>query len=188
MLLRQRNTPSGKVLELCQGDLTAQAVDAIVNAANAHLQHGGGMAAAIVHKGGRVIQEESDAWVRAHGPVGYDTPAHTSAGKLPCRYVIHAVGPVWGEGDEDARLMAAVGGALRRAGELGLESVALPAISTGIFGFPKGRAAGLIYAAVWAFFQQAEASSIRLARVVIYDDATREAFEAAWDMWVRGAG
>ena len=106
-----------------QGDITQEQVDAIVNAANSHLQHGGGVAGVIAHKGGQVIQQESHAWVRAHGPVSHAKPAYTSAGRLPCRYIIHAVGPVWGAGDEDHKLSAAVRGSLERADELNLRSI-----------------------------------------------------------------
>ncbi|RPJ52035.1 MAG: macro domain-containing protein, partial [Chloroflexi bacterium] len=84
-------------LEIAQGNLTQELVDAIVNAANKHLAHGGGVAAAIAEAGGPSIQQESEAWVRKHGPVTNAEPAYTHAGKLPARYVIHAVGPVWGE-------------------------------------------------------------------------------------------
>ena len=87
--------PSGQRLEIVQGDITGETVDAIVNAANSHLQHGAGVAGAILRRGGYQIQQESLEWVRQHGPVTHAEPAYTSAGKLPCRYVIHAVGPVW---------------------------------------------------------------------------------------------
>lgn len=130
------------MLQLVEGDITTAKVDAIVNAANAHLQHGGGVAGIISRKGGPVIQRESDLWVREHGSVRHAEPAVTSGGSLPCRYVLHAVGPVWGEGDEDRKLAEAVTGSLRAADQLELTSIAFPAISTGIFGFPKeiGRA------------------------------------------------
>jgi O-acetyl-ADP-ribose deacetylase (regulator of RNase III) len=173
--------PAGQVVELAQGDLTEQEVDAIVNAANRRLQHGAGVAGAIVRRGGPAIQQESDAWVRQHGPVSHAEPAYTTAGRLPCKMVIHAVGPVWGEGDEDARLEAAVLGALRRAAELELQSIALPAISTGIFGFPKQRAAEVILGAVRGYFTTQPESGLRLARVVLYDPPTLGAFQAAWD-------
>ena len=110
VVILQATMTKRRRLELAQGDLTEEPLDAIVNAANAHLQHGGGVAGAIVRKGGYQIQEESNAWVRKYGPVSHAKPAYTSAGKLPCHYIIHAVGPVWGEGDEDAKLAAAVSG------------------------------------------------------------------------------
>lgn len=173
------SVPSGLILEIVQGDLTAERVDAIVNAANSHLTHGGGVAGAIASRGGPQIQAESDAWVHEHGPVGHARPAWTRAGSLPCRYVIHAVGPVWGEGDEDAKLSAAIRGSLDLAVELGLASVSFPAISTGIFGFPLERAARVITTALAAWMGAHPASSLRLVRLVLYDDFAAREFERA---------
>jgi O-acetyl-ADP-ribose deacetylase (regulator of RNase III) len=172
--------PSGQRLQLVQGDLTEEGVDAIVNAANSALAHGGGVAGAIARKGGSQIQEESVRWVQEHGPVRHAEPAYTRAGRLPCRYVIHAVGPVWGEGDEDAKLSAAVSGSLALADQLRLASLALPAISTGIFGFPKARAARLILAAIQDYLRQNPASGLKQIRLVLYDQPTLEAFQNAW--------
>jgi O-acetyl-ADP-ribose deacetylase (regulator of RNase III) len=171
---------SGVLLQLVQGDLTLEQVDAIVNAANAPLRHGGGLAGAIVRRGGPSIQAESDAWLRQHGPVTHDRPAYTGAGDLPCRYVIHAVGPVWGEGDEDNKLAAAVRGSLQVAAELGLASVALPAISTGIFGFPVERAAVIILSNIYNFFSPKPQVSLRLVRLVELDAAKLTIFRQAW--------
>jgi O-acetyl-ADP-ribose deacetylase (regulator of RNase III) len=179
-ILVRRDYPGGRAFHLVQGDLLAEDVDAIVNPANSGLAHGGGVAGLIVARGGQVIQDESYAWVRAHGPAGHDRPAVTSAGALPCRYVIHAVGPVWGSGDEDAKLAAAVGGSLRVAEELGLASISLPAISTGIFGFPKERAAPVILAAVNDHLKQS-AGSLRVVRLVLYGDEMAAAFLKAWE-------
>lgn len=181
MLLRQWTSPAGKVIELHQGDLTTQEVDAIVNAANRQLRHGAGVAGAIVWRGGAEIQRESDAWVRVHGPVSHAEPAYTSAGRLPCRYIIHAVGPVWGEGDEDNKLRAAVLGSLRRAEELGLCSIAFPAISTGVFGFPKDRAAVILVSGIRQYFASRPETSLHLARIVLWDDESVGAFQSAWD-------
>jgi O-acetyl-ADP-ribose deacetylase (regulator of RNase III) len=187
-ILREQVLPGGQKIQVARADLTEERVDAIVNAANSQLQHGGGLAAAIVRKGGPEIQEESDAWVRQYGPVAHDTPAYTRAGNLPARYVIHAVGPVWGEGDEDAKLAGAVSGALRVADWLALESVALPAISTGIFGFPKERAAGVILTAIRQFFALNPAAGIKLVRLALFDQPTLDAFLKEWDQipWDKG--
>ena len=182
-VLAEKVLPSGQRLQVVQGDLTQERVDAIVNPANAHLQHGGGVAGAIVRKGGSQIQSESDAWVRERGPVDHAEPAYTGAGALPCRYVIHAVGPVWGEGDEDARLAAAVAGSLRVADRLGLASLSLPAISTGIFGFPKDRAARVILSAVHEYYGENPDSGVRLVRLCLFDEETVEAFLDAWQSW-----
>jgi O-acetyl-ADP-ribose deacetylase (regulator of RNase III) len=173
--------PTGQTLQIVQGDITREPADAIVNAANARLRHGGGVARAIVEAGGRVIQEESDEWVRAHGPVPHARPAWTSAGRLPVKYVIHAVGPVWGEGQEDAKLSEAVHGILQVSDELNLETVSVPAISTGIFGFPKERAAGIVFEALRAYFKNHSASGIGTIRLVLFDPPTLEAFLERWD-------
>ena len=169
-IVAEQDLPSGQIVRLVHGDLTEEKVDAIVNAANPQLAHGGGVAGAIVHKGGQEIQAESDFWVREHGPVSHERPAITSAGRLPCRYVIHAVGPVWGEGDEDAKLRAAVTGALTLADERALTNLALPAISTGIFGFPKDRGARVILNAIVDYFSDKLETSLREVRVTLIDE------------------
>ena len=179
-VLKEHVFPSGQRLQIVQGDFTVEAVDAIVNAANAYLKHGGGVAAAISRKGGPQIQEESDAWVRQHGPVPHAEPAFTGAGRLPARYVIHAVGPVWGEGDEDTKLRRAVQGSLKRAEELGLASITFPAISTGIFGFPKERAAGIIYSSIRDYLAETPESSLTQIRLTLYDQPTLDAFLRQW--------
>ena len=181
-VLAERVLAGDHTVALVRGDLTAEIADAIVNAANAHLMHGGGVAAAIAAKGGPAIQRESDAWVREHGPVRHDRPAWTSGGQLGAKYVIHAVGPAWGEGDEEVKLGAAVRGALLVAEDLHLTSLAMPAISTGIFGFPRERAAEIILGVMREYFSTA-ASAVRLVRLVLYDPQTVDAFQSAWDRW-----
>jgi len=187
-VLAERGLATSQTVQIVRGDLTAETTGAIVNAANAHLQHGAGVAGAIVRRGGPVIQQESDAWVRDHGPVSHAKPAWTSGGLLPAKYVIHAVGPVWGDGDpgknsgagEDVKLAAAIKGSLEVADQLKLDSISFPAISTGIFGFPKERAAGVIFTAFTDYFARS-ASGIRLVRVVLFDEETIQAFLAAWE-------
>jgi O-acetyl-ADP-ribose deacetylase (regulator of RNase III) len=129
-------------LELVQADITELATDAIVNAANEHLAHGGGVAGVISRKGGPAIQRESNEWVRQHGPVRTGSAAITSGGRLKARHVIHAVGPIYDGTPRSAELLAsAVRAALKMADDHGLGSIALPAISTGIFGYPMEEAA-----------------------------------------------
>ena len=145
---------NGKVIRLIQGDLTELSVDAIVNAANAQLILGGGVAGAIRTKGGPSIQEECDR-------VGGTTVGQavlTNAGKLKARHVIHAVGPRMGEGNEDEKLRQATLNSLRRATENGLRSIAFPAISTGIFGFPKDRCAAIMLQTVKGFLKDQDSS------------------------------
>jgi O-acetyl-ADP-ribose deacetylase (regulator of RNase III) len=169
-IVAEHNLTSGQIVRLVHGDLTEEKVDAIVNAANAQLAHGGGVAGAIVRVGGQEIQIESDAWVRDHGPVSHEQPALTTAGRLPCRYVIHAVGPVWGEGDEDAKLHSAVTGALALADQKTLTCLALPAISTGIFGFPKDRGARVILDAIVDYFAEKPDTSLNEIRITLIDE------------------
>jgi O-acetyl-ADP-ribose deacetylase len=142
------------VIQLCLGDITDLHVDAIVNAANEHLSHGGGVAAAISKKGGPVIKQESNLWVRTHGVVKTGSVAVTSGGLLKARFVIHAVGPVYGSGDEENKLSSAVRSALEAAESRHLGSIAFPAISAGIFGFPIDRCARIMFDTLTAFFQQ----------------------------------
>ena len=177
----ERILSTGQSLQIVQGDITTEEVDAIVNAANEYLQHGGGVAWAIARRGGDVIQDESDKWIKQHGPVSHAQPAWTSGGALPAKYIIHAVGPVWGDGDEDKKLADAVTGSLRVADELKLLSIAMPAISTGIFGFPKERAAGIIFSAIEKFFIETKNSSIQIVRLVLFDDATIQPFLKVWN-------
>jgi len=179
-VLAQTVFSSGQTFQLVQGDITVETTDAIVNAANKVLQHGAGVAGAIVRRGGTVIQKESDTWVREHGRVSHSVPAWTSAGALDCRFVIHAVGPGWGEGDEDAKLSAAVDGSLKVAEGLSLSSLALPALSTGIYGFPKDRAAQVILSAVKNHFSANPSSGIKLVRLVLFDPPTADVFAHFW--------
>jgi O-acetyl-ADP-ribose deacetylase (regulator of RNase III) len=165
---------AGVTIEVVLGDLTGQQVDAIVNAANSHLAHGGGVAGAIVERGGVEIRRESER--KAPVPVG--GAVVTGAGKLLARHVIHAVGPVWGEGDEETKLRSAVRSALARAEELGLCSLALPAISTGIFGYPKSQGCRVICEEVVAHLC-GEGSRLQRVRLVSIDRETVSHFVAA---------
>ena len=157
-------------LEMVEGDITDLEVDAIVNPANSQLQLGTGVAGAIRRKGGPSIQEECN---RIGGtPVG--TAVMTGAGHLKARRVIHAVGPQMGEGDEDKKLAAAVRASLALADRRGMKSIALPAISTGNFGFPMDRAARIMLTEIHRYLQ----GGTKLDRVVVclYEDAAFEIF------------
>jgi len=165
-------------LELQRGDITALAVDAIVNAANIHLQHGGGVAWAIVRKGGAILQEESDRIIAARGrPLETGEAVITSGGKLAAKFVIHTAGPVWGDGDEDAKLRRACLSSLKLADENRLKSVALPAISTGIYRFPLDRAARILLTATVEHL----AGKTGLERVIfcLFDEKAFNAFAEA---------
>jgi O-acetyl-ADP-ribose deacetylase (regulator of RNase III) len=177
-LLYEHATDEGQVIRVVQGDLTAEAVDAVVNAANERLMHGGGVAGAISRRGGPAIQRESTAWVRAHGPVRTGSAAITGAGDLPCRYVIHAVGPVWGTGDEEARLASAVRATLDLAEAHSLASVSMPGISSGIFGFPKPLCAQVMLGAVRAWLAGHPGGSVREVTACNIDAETAQLFAA----------
>jgi O-acetyl-ADP-ribose deacetylase (regulator of RNase III) len=135
----------GVLVRLAQGDITDQAVDAIVNAANASLLGGGGVDGAIHRRGGPEILEECRVLRSTLYPDGLPTgeAVLTTAGALPARHVIHTVGPVWhgGERREASLLARAYASSLRRARDAGLESIAFPSISTGAYGYPVAAAA-----------------------------------------------
>jgi len=159
------------VLELIQGDITDQTTDAIVNAANSALQLGGGVAGAIRRKGGPKIQEECNRIGGTH--VG--GAVMTTGGNLSAKYVIHAVGPRHGEEHEDAKLKDATLNSLILADQKGLRSIAFPAISTGVFGFPKDRCATIMLSTTIAYLE----GPTKLEKVVycLYDQKTFEIFK-----------
>jgi len=177
VILFEGQVESGQTVRVVQGDLTQEPVDAIVNAANGHLMHGGGVAGAISRRGGPSIQRESTTWVREHGAVRTGSAAITGAGNLACRYVIHAVGPVWqGDGTEPAALASAVRCALDLAEEYGLQSVSLPGISSGIFGFPKPLCAQVITRAVCEWFANHPQSAVQEVNACNIDARTANLF------------
>lgn len=162
------------------GDLTAQQVDAIVNAANAELRHGGGVAGALSRAAGPTLQAESDAWVREHGPLTDGAAAVTSAGELPAQVVVHVAGPVYrsGRDDNEPRLRAAVVAALDATAERGLRSAAFPAISAGIYGYPRPEATRILVDAVGDWLTD-HADALDEIRLVGFDDAARDDFSTA---------
>jgi O-acetyl-ADP-ribose deacetylase (regulator of RNase III) len=178
---------NNKVLRLVKGDITERNVDAIVNAANSYLKHGGGVAAAIVRKGGAIIQRESDKIVASKGPVPVGTAVASTAGKLPCKAVIHTIGPRTGEGNEDYKLRKAVRSSLVLASEIGFRSISMPAISSGIFGFPKDRCAKILVEESKTFLQASNndygnnkkntTSSVDIIEFCIFDNETLHHFE-----------
>ena len=160
-------------IKLVKGDITELAVDAIVNAANAHLQMGGGVAGAILRKGGSSIQDECDKI--GFTPVGQ--AAITGGGNLKAKYVIHAVGPRMGEGDEDNKLLNATLNSLKLAQKQGLSSIAFPAISTGIFGYPLDKCARSMLKATKEFL--AKSNFPKEVIFCLYDDKAYQMFESA---------
>jgi O-acetyl-ADP-ribose deacetylase (regulator of RNase III) len=151
-----------------RGDLLEQPVDAIVNAANGHLAHGGGVAGIISRAAGPALQAESDALIQRKGPLPTGAAAVTSAGKLPFKGVIHAVGPRYGEGDEERKLVEALSSAFALAVEKGWTSVAFPAVSAGIFSVPLDVCAR-------AYLAAARASRLSKVRLCLRDQPVIDA-------------
>jgi O-acetyl-ADP-ribose deacetylase (regulator of RNase III) len=172
-LLDQIKINNRKTIQLVNGNITERNVDAIVNAANSYLKHGGGVAAAIVRQGGNLIQQESDKI--GFVPVG--SAVVTSAGKLPSKAVIHTVGPKMGE-DEDNKLRKAVQSSLILASEKGFKSVSMPAISSGIYGFPKDRCAKILVNESIDFLKNNDNTSIETVEFCIIDNETLECFKS----------
>jgi O-acetyl-ADP-ribose deacetylase (regulator of RNase III) len=150
-----------------RGDLLAEPVDAIVNAANGHLAHGGGVAGIISRAAGPALQRESDELAK-HSPFPTGSAVVTTAGKLPFKGVIHAVGPRQGEGDEEEKLVRALAAAFTRARERGWESVSFPAVSSGIFAVPLDVCAR-------AYLRAARASPLRKVRLCLRDQPVIDA-------------
>ena len=160
------------------GDITVQEVDAVVNAANSALLGGGGVDGAIHRAGGPAILEECREIRRTRFPSGLPTgeAVITTAGRLPARHVIHTVGPVWGrEGGREAELLAACyRNSLALARAHGLDSIAFPAISTGVFGYPSAEAAAVASKTIEEFLSENE--SPREVRLVFFSTAGAEEF------------
>jgi O-acetyl-ADP-ribose deacetylase (regulator of RNase III) len=161
---------NGTLLDLLEGDITEIPVEAIVNPANEKLELGAGVAGAIRKKGGPSIQKECERI----GGTSVGTAVITGAGDLPIKHVIHAVGPRMGEGDEDRKLASAVRASLALADRHGLKSIAIPAISTGNFGFPVNRCARVTLTEIHRYLQ----GGTKLERVVVclFDKETFNTF------------
>jgi len=156
-----------------RGDLLDEPVDAIVNAANGHLAHGGGVAAIIARAAGADLQRESDLLVRKQGPFPTGAAVVTTAGKLPFKGVIHAVGPRQGEGDEEAKLVRALASAFACAMERGWSSVSFPAVSSGIFAVP-------LEVCARAYLKAMRASPLSKVRLCLRDQPIIDAVLKEW--------
>ena len=162
---------------LVRGDLTEQHVDAIVNAAKSELSGGGGVDGAIHRVGGPAVLAECDELIRTRYPAGLPTgrSVATTAGDLPAHWVIHTVGPVYAEGEDRSALLASCHAeSLKVADELGVSTVAFPAISTGVYGYPPELAAPVAIAAV----RDAD-TRVDEVRFVLFDADAFAAFERA---------
>jgi putative ATPase len=158
-----------RAFEVVVGDLLREPVDAIVNAANGQLAHGGGVAAAIARAAGPALEREGDRLVADHGPYAVGDAVVTTAGWLPFKGVIHAVGPQLGVGQEEDRLVQALASAFRRADERGWSSVAFPAVSSGIFAVPLEVCARAYVRAVREQFAPGSATGLVTLRLVLVD-------------------
>jgi O-acetyl-ADP-ribose deacetylase (regulator of RNase III) len=164
-------------ITLVRGDITEQQVDAVVNAANSTLMGGGGVDGAIHRKGGPAILEECKQIREERYPDGLPTGwvVATTAGNLPATWVIHTVGPVYSKGEDRSGLLASCHvESLKVADELGARTVAFPAISTGVYGYPVEEAAPVALQAV-----SEAATGVQEVRFVLFDEATHQAFETA---------
>ncbi|MFI1171427.1 O-acetyl-ADP-ribose deacetylase [Streptomyces melanogenes] len=167
---------------LVRGDITEQSVDAIVNAANSSLLGGGGVDGAIHRRGGPEILADCRRLRASHYGKGLPTghAVATTAGRLPARWVIHTVGPVWHPDEDRSPLLASCyRESLRVAGELGARTVAFPAISTGIYGWPLDDGARVAVRAVREAASSLPPTSVEEVRFVLFDDTAYRAFEEA---------
>ena len=166
-LIDEIRISNDKIIRLIKGDITEQNVDVVVNPANSYLKHGGGVAGAIIRKGGKIIQTESDKI--GFVPVG--SSVITTSGELPCEAIIHTVGPKMGEGNEDFKLSKSIHSSLSLASDNSYKSISIPAISSGIFGFPKDRCANILLDESIKFLQNNNIS-IKIIEFCIIDDET----------------
>ena len=174
-ILAELDFPHGRKFQVVQGNLLQEPVEAIVNAANGHLAHGGGVAGVISRAAGPALQAESDRLVRELGPFATGAAAVTTAGKLPFKGVIHAVGPRHGEGDEERKLRRALLAAFRCAHEAGWGSVSFPAVSAGIFAVPLETCARSYVAAVREWFATEPQSPLMIVRLCLRDQPVIDA-------------
>jgi putative ATPase len=178
-VIAREEYPGGRAFEVVTGDLLREPVDAIVNAANSHLAHGGGVAAAIARAAGPGLEEEGDRIVAERGPLEVGDAVVTTAGRLPFKGVIHAVGPHQGLGKEEDRLMKALGAAFRRAHERGWASVSFPAVSSGIFAVPLDVCARAYVRAVRGFYAAHPDTSLRTIRLCLFPGPLADLVKAA---------
>lgn len=163
---------NGKTLELVEGDITLQSTDAIVNAANSGLRGGGGVDGAIHRAGGPEIMEQC----RKIGGCPPGEAVITTGGRLPARFVIHTVGPIWNGGvkGEPETLAKAYSNSLTLAESKGLKSIAFPSISTGVYGYPIEKASEIAIGTIARYLS--EPSGIELVRFVLFGSANYEAY------------
>ncbi|MCW5981162.1 MAG: O-acetyl-ADP-ribose deacetylase [Bryobacteraceae bacterium] len=175
----EKEFPGGRTLKLVGGDITKLAAEAIVNAANAGLRGGGGVDGAIHRAGGPEIMRELDGIRAAEGGCPTGSAVATTAGKLPARYIFHAVGPIFrggGQGEAEA-LASCYAVCMKMASERALRSISFPSISTGVYGYPVEQAARIALTTV-ARALEAD-TTVETATFVLFDEATFQAYRRA---------
>jgi len=167
-------------LSIIQGDITRQATDAIVNAANPSLMGGGGVDGAIHRAGGPAILEECKDIVAKQGRLPTGKAVITAGGNLKAKWVIHTVGPIWhgGSRNEAELLQSAYSECLKLAVENKLASISFPSISTGVYGYPVDKAAKIALRTVFSFLKE-RATSIKEVVFVLFDSRTYESYCSA---------
>jgi len=190
-VVRCQTTVFGCNLQVRFGDLTQEQVDAVVNAANTNLDHSGGLARALLDAAGWNIQQICDGWVGKNGPLPYGQVLETSGGNMKCKWIFHAVGPQWRQGQghgelggPEVVLQMAMRNILEKAAKLGCKSMSVPAISSGIFGFPRDLCAKILFDVCLAFLEEQDqavkkggAMKVVEIRFTNFDEPTVSVFE-----------
>jgi O-acetyl-ADP-ribose deacetylase (regulator of RNase III) len=173
-------------VSMVQGDITQQATDAIVNAANSSLMGGGGVDGAIHRAGGPAVLEECKKIVARQGRLPTGKAVITTGGNLKARYVIHTVGPIWhgGSRKEAELLRSAYNECLKVATGNKLASISFPSISTGAYGYPVGEAANIAVSTVISFLEQ-QATSLKEVVFVLFDSRTYQSYRSALQVYLK---
>jgi O-acetyl-ADP-ribose deacetylase (regulator of RNase III) len=168
-ILHREHGSQGRRFEIVRGNLLEEPVDAIVNAANGRLAHGGGVAAILSRAAGPGLQEESNRIVQQRGPLATGSAVVTGAGALPFKGIVHAIGPRQGEGDEEALLIRALTAAFVQTDTAGWHSLSFPAVSSGLFAVPLEVCARAYLRAARGWLSRAPAASLEVLRLCLRD-------------------
>lgn len=186
-VLWEKTGMPGEVFCVVEGDLLKEPVDCIVNAANSHLAHDGGVAAVIARAAGPELIQESLALVKRNGPISTGSASITSAGRLPFKGVIHAVGPRWGEGNEEEKLVSALITSFTLAAGRSWSSLSFPAVSSGIFAVPPDICFRAYFRAVEKFFHEVQDSPLKIIRLCLipgtFPDVIKKELDLIEKIW-----